>query len=70
MNQNELTHIGVLGMKWGKRKASSTNSKKPVKNVSPYEKERQRQKKYLAQKRSIDVGRKIANKYLSNHQLS
>lgn len=71
MENNNLQHTGVLGMKWGKRKAkatNSTNSKKPVKNISPYAKERQRQKKYLAQKHSIDLGRRVANNYLSNRQ--
>lgn len=26
MNDNELTHFGVLGMKWGRRKTKTSNS--------------------------------------------
>ena len=52
---NELMHYGVLGMKWGHRKAKvSSNSKSTKKN-------KKRLSKLIRRKKIIDKGRKIVD---------
>ena len=56
MEQNELYHYGVLGMKWGRRKARTSNSRKKSNKAHTQDRINEYRKREEAKVRIADAG--------------